>query len=69
MMNTTMTVTDQSPFITYEAASDEFGVSHFVLRRLAGRGEITRRRSTRDGRVMLLDRRELEERFNHGHAA
>lgn len=51
-------------YLTYPEAANEFNTSQFVLRRLASAGRLTRYRSVRDGRRVLLSRSELDREFS-----
>lgn len=59
-----MTTTPAPEYLTYEQAAAAYNTSQFVLRRLASDGHLTRHRSARDGRRVLLDRAELERYFS-----
>lgn len=59
------TNTTELEFLSYFDAANEFGVSHYALKRLATAGKLTRYRAARDARRILLDRRELEQVFSH----
>lgn len=53
----------QSPYLTYEQATAEFGVSISTITRRVRAGVLTRHKSFKDTRKVLLSRRELQEAF------
>lgn len=53
------TTTQAEAYLTYEQAAEEFGTSHFALRKLANSGALTRHKAAKDGRIVLLSRAEL----------
>lgn len=64
MTHTTDTPTDT---LTYAAAAARFGVSVRTLARLVASGTVTRYRSTRDKRLVLLDPAEVESALEDHH--
>lgn len=51
-------------FLTYAQAAAHYNVSTRTLSALVAEGQLTRRHSVRDGRIVLLARQELDRFFS-----